>query len=143
MTAASRSEQPIADFMTPSPPTIDCGCSIAEAREVIAAEGVRHLPVLDRGALVGVASACDLDRLQLGKPNVEPEVLAVAEAMKPQPFIVDPAMPVSRVIARMVDEGLNVAVVVDQAHVVGVFNSRDALRLLSELLDDETSSPLN
>jgi CBS domain-containing protein len=56
-----------ADRMTPDPRTIGCDELAARAAELMIELGVRHLPVLDHGAVVGVISARDL--LRLGRPT--------------------------------------------------------------------------
>jgi CBS domain-containing protein len=134
VTLAPRATAPVAERMTPAPLVLDCHRSVAEAREAMFALGVEHLPVTDRGELCGLASARDLDRLQLDKPNVDPEVLEVGQAMSPRPLTVAPATPLLRVVERMAEEGLDAAVVVDGREVVGIFTARDALRLLLSLL---------
>jgi CBS domain-containing protein len=53
--------------MTPDPRTIGRGDLATRAAEVMIDLGVRHLPVVDHGAVVGVLSARDL--LRLGRPT--------------------------------------------------------------------------
>jgi CBS domain-containing protein len=125
------------DRMSRLPRAIDCHASIAEAREAMAALGVHHLPVTDRGALVGMVAARDLDRLQVAKPLVAAEVLPVFEAMTPDPLVVAPGEALAPVVERMAALGVDSAVVVEGDAVAGIFTTHDALRLLVELLDGE------
>ena len=46
----------VAQRMTANPFTVTSGSSVPEAQEVMASHGVRHLPVVDDGAVVGVIS---------------------------------------------------------------------------------------
>jgi acetoin utilization protein AcuB len=124
----------VSDRMTRGPIAIDCRASVAEAREAMEAIGARHLPVTDHGRLVGIASARDLDRLQLRKPGIEAEVLTVAEAMTPDPLITSPATPLSWLVTRMAEEDLDATVVMDGDLIVGIFTTTDAMRLLAELI---------
>jgi CBS domain-containing protein len=55
----------VGDYMTPEPVIVAPHISVAEAAEIMVTTGVRHLPVVDRGQLVGVLSIRDivLDRV--------------------------------------------------------------------------------
>jgi CBS domain-containing protein len=59
--------------------------TVAEARRRCQAAGVRHLPVVDNGLLVGMVAACDLD-------HAPDESGAVAAVMTPTVFIAFPEM---------------------------------------------------
>jgi len=124
----------IREHMTPAPRAIDCHCSIAEALELMTAIGAHHLPVVERGALIGVVSERDLLRLRTLKPAVEPEVLSVGQAMSPEPYAVGPEVPLERVLHEMARRGLGCALIVSDGEVRGIFTARDALRLLAALL---------
>ena len=50
----------VAQRMTANPFTVTSGSSVPEAQEVMASHGVRHLPVVDDGAVVGVISKNDI-----------------------------------------------------------------------------------
>lgn len=46
--------------MTANPVTIDRGATLGVARRTMQLHGIRHLPVLDDGRLVGIVSLGDL-----------------------------------------------------------------------------------
>jgi CBS domain-containing protein len=50
----------VAQYMTPSPLTIEAGEPAVRAAEIMVNRGVRHLPVTEAGRLVGFLSARDL-----------------------------------------------------------------------------------
>ncbi len=131
----------VGEEMTVRPRTIDCRRSLAEAREAMTEIDVHHLPVTDAGRLVGVVSMRDLDRLQVCKPNVDPEVLAVLEAMTPEPFTASPSAPLAPVVERMLRDRIGSAIVVAGQAIVGIFTERDAMRLLADLLESTTGLP--
>ena len=79
----------IRDYMSPVPIMIEVSRSMAEALELMAEHGIRHLPVLDRGHLIGVLSERDLYRFESQK-RVDPEVMSVGEAMTPEPYVAAP-----------------------------------------------------
>jgi len=53
-------EAHIGDFMTPSPVTIEPEINIEDAADIMAANQIRRLPVVDNGKLVGIVSIGDL-----------------------------------------------------------------------------------
>ena len=50
----------VGSVMTRTPITVDVGATLGEARAVVADHGLRTLPVVDGGSLVGVLSRSDL-----------------------------------------------------------------------------------
>lgn len=53
-------EATVSDWMTPYPDTFTPDMDVAEAAEWMLAVGYRHLPVVDSGELIGVASIKDI-----------------------------------------------------------------------------------
>jgi CBS domain-containing protein len=91
--------------------------------------GVRHLPVLDGGALVGVVSQRDLLLAEslgaaLGDRVDEGAMEEACEAA--------PGEALAHVAGRMLARRLGCAVALDGGRVVGVFTAIDALRLLAD-----------
>jgi CBS domain-containing protein len=120
--------------MTSCPITIGAEQTLAAAHRAMRARGVRHLPVLRAGELVGVVSQRDLYFLET-LAGVDPERVAVAEAMTAQPYAVEPSAPLRRVASEMARRKLGCALVVDRGQVLGLFSTTDALELLAELLE--------
>jgi len=129
--ASHPSMRTIADLMTWGPIVIDCHRSLAEAAETMARFELRHLPVVDGGRLVGILSERDVYRFELSKRRVDAEVIAVGEAMSPEPYTVTLATPVATVARAMADRRLGAAVVTRGNQIVGVFTSTDALWALA------------
>ena len=50
----------VGDVMTPYPDSFDPGMSVHEAADWMLAAGYRHLPVVENGALLGMASIKDI-----------------------------------------------------------------------------------
>lgn len=59
------STQPVSNWMTKDPVTVDPQASVDEALELMLARHFRHLPVMEAGNLVGVVSIRDLSRATL------------------------------------------------------------------------------
>jgi CBS domain-containing protein len=51
---------PVSDYMTPAPEVLGSDSELSDAAQVMLELGVRHLPILQRGRLVGVLSMRDL-----------------------------------------------------------------------------------
>lgn len=122
----------IRSFMTPTPVVIPSDCTLQEAHRLMRARRIRHLPVVEGGALVGLVSQRDLYLLETLK-GVDPAAERVSEAMSPEPFAVAPAAPLDEVAGRMAERRLGSAVVVEGGAIIGVFTTVDALRALAEV----------
>ena len=127
------SRHTIQRFMTPAPHTISTRQTLAEAHQAMRERGVRHLPVVEEGKLVGVVSQRDLYLLEtLRGVDVGREL--VEEAMTDAPFVVGPDASLEEVAEAMANRKHGSAVIVENATVVGIFTSTDALRALVTLL---------
>lgn len=122
----------VEQHMSVSPVVIGLSVTLAEARRLMRERGIRHLPVLDGGRLVGIVSQRDL-YLAASLPGVDPATDTVREAMSGEPYAVPPGAPLHEVAATMAERRLGSAVVVDRGAVIGVFTTVDALRALATL----------
>jgi acetoin utilization protein AcuB len=112
------------DYMTPVPHSIAPDDSVKAARELMRRRGVRHLPVMKNGKLVGLVSERDLlMAAELAEPRKRVEV---REVMAADPYAVRAEAPSRR--------RLGSAVVLDGKRVVGVLTTVDALRALADVL---------
>ncbi|MGV3623605.1 MAG: CBS domain-containing protein [Archangium sp.] len=119
--------------MTRSPHTIGHDQSLSVAHRLMFENDIRHLPVLERGKLIGIVSQRDLHMVQaLG--SIDPEVVKVSDAMTQEAFSVEVDAPLQKVAAAMAVHKYGCAVVLEKERVVGVFTAVDACRVLSELL---------
>lgn len=130
---------PIDAFMSHGPHTIGQDQSIATARKTMHTHGIRHLPVLDGGQLVGIVSQRDMlfvERLR----DVDIDQMPVSEAMTSEVYSVPSGTPLRKVVAEMAAQKLGAAVVMRGTNVVGVFTTVDALKALGSLLDSRAPS---
>lgn len=123
----------IADRMTRTPYVVGDEQTLATAHEVMRAHGIRHLPVLHGGKLVGVVSVRDLHLIETLR-DVDPEEVKVEDAMTQDVYAVEPKTPLKEVVKDMAERKLGSAVVVERGKVVGVFTTVDALETLAEVL---------
>lgn len=118
--------------MTVSPVVIGSDRTLADARRIMRERGIRHLPVVDGGQLVGLVSQRDLYLAETLR-GVDPATDSVREAMSADPYAVPPDASLDEVAATMAERKLGSAVVVDRGSVIGLFTTVDALRALAEL----------
>jgi acetoin utilization protein AcuB len=119
--------------MTSSPATIEAGRSLTEAHRVMRRHGIRHLPVVSEGTLVGILSLRDIHLLETLR-GLDPEFVTVGEAMTRSPYAVEPGASVEEVAETLARNKWGSAVVVDEGKVVGMFTTTDALKLLARVL---------
>ncbi len=133
------SRHPIRRFMTPSPHTVSAGHTLADAHHAMRERGIRHLPVLEDGRLVGVVSQRDLYLLETLR-GVDVSRERVEEAMSDAPYVVPPDASLLEVADAMARSKHGSALVVEQSVVIGIFTSTDALRALVALLREELAA---
>jgi acetoin utilization protein AcuB len=118
--------------MTPAPHTIGRDQPLALAQERMRSLGVRHLPVLDGGRLVGVISQRDALLVETLR-DVDPTKVPVEDAMSTDVRTVPPETPLRDVARDMAEHKYGCALVAEGTHVVGIFTTVDALRALVDL----------
>jgi acetoin utilization protein AcuB len=119
--------------MTPSPHSIGRDQPLSRAHEMMREHRIRHLPVLDAGALVGVLSDRDLHLIETLR-DVDPARVDVEEAMSPVAYAVPPDTPLDEVLDQMAAHKYGCAVVMQSQHVVGIFTTSDVCRSFAALL---------
>lgn len=120
----------VKDVMTSQPHTIGRNQTLALAHRMMRDHGIRHLPVLEHGELVGMLTQRDLYFLET-IAGVELTKDLVDDAMNTDAYAVDPDESLEHVAAVMCERKLGSAVVVERGRVIGIFTATDALRLLA------------
>lgn len=122
----------IEKFMTPMPHTIGRDLPLKQAMAMMREHGIRHLPVQERGELVGIITDRDV---KFGSSFAGAAELTVDELMSNDPYVVAPDTPVNEVVAVMAEHKYGCAVVRQgNGKVVGIFTAIDGLRVLLEQL---------
>jgi CBS domain-containing protein len=112
----------VARVMTPSPVTIGPGDSLAVARDRMLDAGIRHLPVVDGGRLVGIVSDVDLPahRGRFAHTRVD-------AAMTPDPVVIGRGATIADAARLMLERRVRALPVVEGTQLVGVLSVVDIL----------------
>ena len=129
----SKPVPPISKYMTTTPHTAEGSVTLAAAAHMMKEHGIRHLPVVESGKLLGIITERDI-RFVESFQDVDPEELTLDEAMTEEPYAVSPDTPLDEVATTMAEQKYGSALVVQNEHIVGVFTTVDACRALAELL---------
>jgi CBS domain-containing membrane protein len=133
----------VREIMTAPAVTLERSDTVAFAEELMAAEQVRHLPVVDGEVLVGLISQRDVLAASLSSlddPDEEADRQAKREAevgrvMRGTLETIGPEADVLEATERLLKERLGCLPVVDERlHVLGVVTRADILRLARDLL---------
>jgi len=127
--------QQILAYMTPFPFSIDVDAPLAEAHAFLRERHIRHLPVTERGELVGVLTDRDI-KLALGPDLGSPpeRELTVRDVFQPEAYVVDAGDLLVTVAATMAERHLGSALVTRSGKLVGIFTTTDACRALARVL---------
>ncbi len=126
--------------MVRSPYVADPEMSPKEALDIMKELDFRHLPVVSEGRLKGIVSERDLrEATQLSQADQ----LRLEDVMKTDVYCVQKDTPLKRVILEMTDRKLGSVIVLNtRKEVVGIFTTIDALRILSEFLDESSKDEI-
>ncbi len=127
---------PISDFMTTIPVQVDKSASLETARRLLERYGIRHLPVMADGKLVGVVTEREMN-VALAVARSHSLEVTVETAMQSPAFQVGKNVPVGDVAERMAKEKFGCAIVVHEEKICGIFTTTDALFLLTKYCKKE------
>jgi len=116
--------------MTPFPHSIEVSEPTTRAREMMAGHGFHHLPVMDRGELVGVVSERDIRRAEIADSGAH----QVADVTRHEAFVVDLSEPLDQVLSKMARRQVGSVLVVKEDRLAGIFTVTDACRSFAECL---------
>jgi acetoin utilization protein AcuB len=132
----------VGDWMTSDPKTIEPGAPALAALELMIDEGIRHLPVVDRGArLVGILSVDDLRAalpfaVSIRRPPALEEresarEISVGETMTHGPLTTTAKTSVGDAAALLARFRIGCLPVVEAGRLVGILSETDVLRSIA------------
>lgn len=124
---------PVEEFTTPDPIMVNQETALDEIMMLMAGSGVRHLPVVGEGKIVGIISDRDL-RLYSGLSDAEKYQVCAGDIMSPDPLTVSTNTPLEEVAFLMSERKVGSVIVVEEDQLYGIFTATDALNALVEVI---------
>ena len=129
----------ISDYMTNFPISIDAEAVLADADNLMRANGFRHLPVLREGELIGILSDRDI-KLARSLPGVSSDTTRVGQIVRGELYAVSPDTSLHEASKIMAEKRIGSALVVENEKLIGIFTTTDALNVLSALSEKRGDS---
>lgn len=123
----------VAEYMTPNVHSIGLRHTLSEAYAMMRRHQLRHLPVMAGTKVVGLIDDPDLRTIELFD-GIDLAKVSVEAAMTPVPYCVTEGAGLDVVAKEMARERHEVALVMKDASVVGIFTASDAVRALADVL---------
>jgi len=119
--------------MTPFPYTLGVEEGMFRAEAIMLEHGVRHVPVEERGRIVGLVSDQDLRRAsaKVSESGGDPRV---GEYCVSEPYVVDLEARLDDVLLQMVERRVAAALITRGGKLVGIFTTTDACQELANAL---------
>jgi CBS domain-containing protein len=138
-----KKHEPVSTIMTHHVYVVDIKDSLESAREVVRKHNVRHVPVVQKGKLVGIISKTDLNRLTFsgmfeGEGDTDEAVLDMlnlSQVMSHKPRVVRAGDDIRAVAKILSEEEFHALPVVDdenETKLVGIVTTTDVIRYLLE-----------
>lgn len=134
------------DLMTPNPMTASPQSTLAEVWDLMRDLEIRHVPVVEDGALVGMLSDRDLARLDITRVAAfeDTETLRqelstpVLKVMNPDVIAIEPETELGEIIELLVENRVGALPVVrlGSREVVGIVSYIDVLRAIQDRLEE-------
>ena len=131
----------VRDYMTADPLTLEPEDSLMSALEVMRLRGVRRVPVVLGGVLMGLLVEGDLKRAEPStltdsqeQFNQAMESTAISRIMVPNPVTVTADQPLVEAAEILYNTKYGALPVMDEGRVVGILTDNDMLRALRDLL---------
>lgn len=129
----SKSEPLIKKYMACQPIWIEASLPLGEAKELMREKGIRHLPVMCDGKVLGILSERDIkatDQLL----SSEAKALKVSDVCHHKPHVTRPEATLREVAREMAEHKVGSMIVMDGAQLVGIFTAVDACAALADIL---------
>jgi acetoin utilization protein AcuB len=135
------------ELMTPNPVTVTVEESLVDAWDLMRELDIRHVPVVQDGALVGMLSDRDLGHLDMtrmamgeGADALRRELAKpIIDVMRSDVIFVEPETGLNDVIALLIEHKVGALPVVqpDTRELLGIVSYIDVLRAVQDSLEEE------
>ncbi len=123
---------PVEEFTTPDPVTLTEEASVEDLIQVMKNEGIRHVPIMKNGSVVGVVSDRDV-RVVMGLEFHQKNSVKARDIMAKDPVTVSSETPLEDVALEMSRLKIGSVMVTEGNQLLGIFTVTDALNALIEI----------
>jgi acetoin utilization protein AcuB len=122
--------------MTSFPYFVDIEESVAKIERMMDQHNIRHLPVQEKGKVVGVVSERDLHHYvpRSSAPEAK-DKLRARDVMVRDPYVASFRTPLNEVVFEMAKRRIGSVIVQRQGKLAGILSAIDVCRILGEYLD--------
>jgi acetoin utilization protein AcuB len=122
--------------MTSFPYFVEADDTATKMEQLMDQHGIRHLPVQEKGKVVGIISERDLHHYVKRSSSAEEKNRVFArDIMIPEPYIVPFRAPLSDVVFEMAKRRIGSVIVQRQGKLAGILSAIDVCRILGEYLE--------
>ena len=127
--------------MTSFPYFVDSDDPVGRLEKMMDDRGIRHLPVQEKGKLVGIVSERDLHhRLpRIAQPE-EKARLRARDIMVSNPYVVAFNTPLNEVVSQMAMRRIGSVIVTRRGKLAGILSAMDVCRIFAEYLENQFGS---
>lgn len=130
---------PVEEFTTPDPAVLTEEASVEDMMRVMKGKGVRHIPIVKNGNVVGVVSDRDV-RVVMGLNFSEKNIVQAGDIMAKDPVTVSSETPLDEVALEMSQRKIGSVIVNEGDKLLGIFTVTDALNALIEIIRSSRES---
>lgn len=124
--------------MTSFPYFVDIDEKVPRIEELLDQHEIRHLPVQEKGKVVGIISERDLHHLIHRHASVEEKnKLAARDIMVANPYVAAFNTPLNEVVSEMASRHIGSVIVLRRARLAGILSAIDVCRIFAEYLENE------
>jgi len=122
--------------MTSFPYFVEADDTATKMEQMMDQHGIRHLPVQQKGKVVGIVSERDLHHYVKRSSSTEEKNRVFArEIMVPEPYIVPFRAPLNDVVFEMAKRRIGSVIVQRHGKLAGILSAIDVCRILGEYLE--------
>jgi acetoin utilization protein AcuB len=122
--------------MTSFPYFVEVDDTAAKMERMMDEHSIRHLPVQEKGKVIGIVSERDLHHhVKREAPGSEKDTIQARHIMISHPYIVPFRAPLNEVVSEMAKRRIGSVIVQRQGKLAGILSAIDVCRILGEYLE--------